>query len=338
MKRSLALWCAPLVLAGCHNSPQAIDPFLPSARVPPPSTGAAVGTPAPAPYYSAPGATAPAAGAPYTPPGGNYDYAPPANGPVGTPYQGDGNRYPADRIPMTNRGSSNRQSSNVPASKAKPDAVRSHLAAADTGEEAAATAASASVAQDTESRVVQASHAKIVKVIRSRSEPEDEAASVPAAGEQEPKKLPEPEDAVDIMDLPPAGAATIGSRSVQRVASSSGGKVIRASHSEPAAAPPTGTRPQADPFAAQRYAHSQGYKKLNGQLEYSLAERRWKLRYIPIDGDTDSYGGSVVLVGKLPDQFQAGDFVTVEGALAGGASPGEFAPAYQFEKIEPLAD
>jgi hypothetical protein len=177
-----------------------------------------------------------------------------------------------------------------------------------------------------------------VKVIRSHSEQDDEAASIPAVAEQEPRKLTEPEDAVDIMDLPPAGVATIRSRSAQRIASSSGGNVIRASHSEPAAAPSTGKRPQANPFAAQRYAHSPGYKKLNGQLEYSLADRRWKLRYIPIDGDTDSYGGSVVLVGKLPDQFQAGDFVTVEGGMAGDAAPGEFAPAYQFDKIEPLAD
>ena len=341
MSRSLALWFAPLMLAGCHNSPQAIDPFLPSARVPPPGTGA-VGTPAPAPYYSAPSATAPAAGAPYTPPGGNYDYTPPANGPVGTPYQGEPNRYPADRIPMTNRDSNNRQSSNLPAAKTKPDAIRSRLAAASSvpghADEADANAHNASVGQDSENRVVPASHTKVVKVIRSHSEQHDEAASVAAAAEQEPRKLPEPDDAVDIMDLPPAGAATIRSRSAQRIASSNSGKVIRASHTEPAAAASTGKRPQVDPFPAQRYAHSPGYKKLNGQLEYSLADRRWKLRYIPIDGDTDSYGGSVVLAGTVPQEFQAGDFVTVEGSLAGDAAPGEFAPAYQFDKIEPLAD
>ena len=341
MKRSL-LWCAPLLIAGCRNSPQAIDPFLPRTTVPPPATGAAVGTPAP--YDSPPSA----AGAPYTPPGGSYDYSQPANGPVGTPYQGETNQYPADRFPMTNRGTTNRQSSNSPASQTKPAVVRSHLAAASSAAGVQAEPAEAKpggriAEEDTENRVVQTGHSKIVKVIHSHSSQTDsgdtgETPPRSVAAQQEPRRLPATDDAVDIMDLPPARTASAGSRMAQRIASSGGGKVVRASHSEPAPRASAARSTPVEPFAAQRYAYSPGYKKLNGQLEYSLAEHRWKMRYIPIDGETDSHGGSVVLLGKLPEQFQAGDFVTVEGRLAGDAAPGEFAPPYQFDAIEPLAD
>ncbi|HUY92901.1 MAG TPA: hypothetical protein VMV10_29495 [Pirellulales bacterium] len=321
MNRSLALWCAPLLFAGCHNSPQPFDPFLP-ATVPPPATGAAAGSAAP--YYSAP------AEAPY-PSGGNYNSPPPASAPAGAPYQGETNPQPTDRWPMTKRDSSNRQSSSLPAAKAKPGAVHSHLASAsEAGDQHEQTdskqTGGGNDAEESGSRVVQANHAKIVKVIHSHSNLDGESALASAAGGEEPRKLPAADDAVDIMDLPPARSA-VGSRMAQRISPLGGGKVVRTSATEPA-----------EPSAGQRYAYSPDYKKLNGQLEYSLAERRWKLRYVPIDGETDSHGGSVVLLGKPPEGFQAGDFVTVEGRLAGEAAAGEFAPEYQFDQIEPLAD
>jgi hypothetical protein len=213
--------------------------------------------------------------------------------------------------------------------------VRSRLAAAAPAsrDEKAAASVQTAVADDSEGQVVQASHVKTVKVIRSQTEQDDEAASVAASDEQEPRRLPQADDAIDIMDLPPADNASSKARRAQRIAASSG-KIIRASHAEPALS----QRAPVEPFAAQRYAYTPGYRKLNGQLEYSLVDRRWKLRYIPIDGGTDSHGGSVVLVGELPDEFHAGDFVTVTGRLAGDAAPGEFAPAYEFDRIEPLAD
>ena len=334
MKWSLAIWCAPVLLAGCRNSPQVVDPFLPSPTVPPPGTGAATS----APYYT-PGAAPAASASPYAAPSGTYDYNQPANGPVGTPYQGEIKQYPADRIPMSNRPGGNRQSSNVPADRPKPGAIRSHLAsdadpAAQSDRAYAQPAADEGAAEAPASRVVQASHSKVVKVIHSHSSQSDQHAAAPAAAalaavEHEPRKLPASEDAVDIMDLPPARTASAGAQQARRIASGASSKVIRATHVEPAAT--SGTSPR-------RYAYSADYTKLNGQLEYSLAERRWKLRYIPIDGDTDAHGGSVVLVGKVPEGFEAGEFVTVAGRLAGGAAPGEFAPGYQFDTIEPLAD
>lgn len=83
-----------------------------------------------------------------------------------------------------------------------------------------------------------------------------------------------------------------------------------------------------------RYGYDPEYRWLQGQLEYSQIDRSWKLRYIPIDGHTDRFGGSVVLDAPSLDDYQPGDFVTVEGAVAGGTSAGGFAPLYRTASIE----
>ena len=43
------------------------------------------------------------------------------------------------------------------------------------------------------------------------------------------------------------------------------------------------------------YGYDANYAWLQGQLEYSDATKQWKLRYVPVSGPTDKYGGSVVL-------------------------------------------
>jgi hypothetical protein len=93
----------------------------------------------------------------------------------------------------------------------------------------------------------------------------------------------------------------------------------------------------AQPATASRYAQSADYASLSGRLEYSQSTQRWKLRYIPIDGQTDQYGGSVVLDGPaLLANFNPGDFVTVQGTIAGkGADGRSFAPTYELRNIEP---
>jgi hypothetical protein len=91
--------------------------------------------------------------------------------------------------------------------------------------------------------------------------------------------------------------------------------------------------------AEQSYAHTPNYRNLRGRLEYSQSLRRWKLRYIPIDGQTDAYGGSMTL-GDFPAlaSYQPGDMVAVRGRLAGGntASDG-FSRRYEVESIAPLS-
>jgi hypothetical protein len=85
-----------------------------------------------------------------------------------------------------------------------------------------------------------------------------------------------------------------------------------------------------------RHAYDADYTRLTGQLEYSQFSDRWKLRYIPIDGDTDDFGGSVILADNpLLDSFQPGDFVSVDGALADQTREGgNFSPTYRVDRIE----
>jgi len=72
---------------------------------------------------------------------------------------------------------------------------------------------------------------------------------------------------------------------------------------------------QENPPRIARYGHSQDYAQLRGQLEYVAKDRVWKLRYIPIHGQQDAYGGQFTLSeGAKLEAFQAGDYVTVEGS------------------------
>jgi hypothetical protein len=87
------------------------------------------------------------------------------------------------------------------------------------------------------------------------------------------------------------------------------------------------------------FDYARDYGALRGRLEYSQSSRQWKLRYIPIDGATDSYGGSVILPSSPAlSAFKAGDLVAVRGSLAGqNAATRGFSPLYELESIEPLA-
>jgi hypothetical protein len=88
------------------------------------------------------------------------------------------------------------------------------------------------------------------------------------------------------------------------------------------------------------YGYDGNYAWLQGQLEYSQAAKQWKLRYIPIDGPTDQYGGSVVLAGTPAlNGSRAGDFVSVKGQLdSGRTSQGSFAPQYRVTNVDRLSD
>jgi hypothetical protein len=89
-----------------------------------------------------------------------------------------------------------------------------------------------------------------------------------------------------------------------------------------------------------RYGYASDYAWLQGRLEHSQANNRWKLRYIPVDGETDAYGGSVIL--ENPEELgdlAAGDFVRVRGILLEGEQDTvSFAPAYRISQLQPLAD
>jgi hypothetical protein len=90
--------------------------------------------------------------------------------------------------------------------------------------------------------------------------------------------------------------------------------------------------------SAGGYGYDPQYHWLKGKLEYSESSRSWRLRYIPPDGNTDGYGGSVVLANNSQlAGLQPGDAVIAQGALgAGGASQGSFAPQYNLQHIQKL--
>jgi hypothetical protein len=137
---------------------------------------------------------------------------------------------------------------------------------------------------------------------------------------------------------PPTNTSSGGFRPV--------GSANRARHddeqaSEPSVAPARTTRsPRSAPTlfesSSSKYSYDRNYGRLSGQLEHSRAEDRWKLRYIPIDGDTDEYGGSVVLSGDgVLDGFKAGEYVTVTGSIEqAGSGSRSFAPNYRVDQVE----
>ncbi len=94
------------------------------------------------------------------------------------------------------------------------------------------------------------------------------------------------------------------------------------------------------PHTAEMYGHHDQYLWLRGRIEYSSIDKRWKLRYIPLDaaeGRIDNYGGSVVLVEteKL-SAFESGDFVMVRGRVGEQSTSKGFAPLYHVEQVSPL--
>jgi hypothetical protein len=180
MRWPAAMAFAAVLAAGCHRTPQALDPFLPSTRIPPPPTGAATGAPDanyinPAPPYSGaspaypPQGVAPAAGSNglFAPPGGNpYQQSAP------TPAPADGGFGPVP-APINH-------SSSAPAGRDGTDSRGTRLV-------------SHEVMDDNKA----ANHVTTVDEEPSAVYEHGEAAPMPAASK------PTASQAIDIMDLPP---------------------------------------------------------------------------------------------------------------------------------------
>lgn len=91
--------------------------------------------------------------------------------------------------------------------------------------------------------------------------------------------------------------------------------------------------------ARSRYGYDPQYRWLRGRLEFSSIDRQWRLRYIPLDGETDEFGGSVLLEDSPAlDHFRPGDYVTVHGELDDGvAEDGTlYDPLYYVDHAAPL--
>jgi len=176
----------------------------------------------------------------------------------------------------------------------------------------------------------------------------------------QPRRINLPSNVIDIMDLPPkrTGSSSVAPSGVRSNNSPYGAGTIPAGASTPvhrdssvrqASAisevgnPYSGRRPQANkPVsfadstqpATSRYGHAENHVWLKGRLEYSQARRLWKLRYIPIDGQADQFGGSVILrKTSLISGFERGDYVQVNGRLLENTASSDYAPEYELTQI-----
>jgi hypothetical protein len=144
---------------------------------------------------------------------------------------------------------------------------------------------------------------------------------------------------VDIMDLPPvgsrSGATAPAPKSDVRFASAE----IPLEDSPSRDSTPRRVAGAAPVSPQGRYGYDPDYRWLKGKLDFSEIDRRWRLRYIPIDGSTDEFGGSVILsAGSLQEGYKRGDFVEVHGALGAPAAGDDtgYAPEFEVRQIAPL--
>jgi hypothetical protein len=145
---------------------------------------------------------------------------------------------------------------------------------------------------------------------------------------------------VDILDLPRASGGADATRGA--AASGNAGSVRLASGAESL---PSATDAKAadsvaktaNASAAALYGYEPNYAWLRGKLEYSQVDRQWKLRYIPVEGDNDDYGGSVVLSNSAAlSGYERGDLVEVHGRVQSQQAKKGFAPLYEVADIKPL--
>jgi len=154
----------------------------------------------------------------------------------------------------------------------------------------------------------------------------------------------------DIADLPPVHSSAVASAglrhsgsqfsSTAKPASQTGSPIVASASARTEASGNVNLATYEEPVRetqAANYGHAADYSWLKGRLEYSASRKEWKLRYLRIDGaQTDQYGGSVVLSSSnLLQSFQPGEYVTVQGRIAGEAGgAGSFAPNYNVTRVE----
>lgn len=365
MRRAFALLVAVTVLAGCKGSGTLppLDPFGRTIVEPPPTGAAAIQPPsaavapgptqgaaaapaaAPAPPSSTGATPATPASAPgYAPPGGNYEF----NGkpedeprPMAAATPGDRISIPVDARDLSKQPSAlaGGPSDEVWASGIADKADKS------AGAPSSASGRSPIALAGSSSPSSIAGREPIVRTIPPR--PSDSAGAAsgqsqvpqPAAPRNEPAELPQDDSVINIMDLPAAGA----SRQARGVLGDEGVRLVSAIEPvEPSS--PSGAAADsatANAFSVKaRYDRASDYGWLRGQLEYSQIDQRWKLRYIPVYGEMDDYGGSVLITNVAAlSGYERGDFVEIHGQLdASSTDDRHFTPEYEVRQIQHLAN
>lgn len=155
--------------------------------------------------------------------------------------------------------------------------------------------------------------------------------SRPAPAEAVPSSNAVPTRVVNIVDLPrvPGTAPASGFRTVSATEPVDGADSVVPAVAEQS----VGTFAPSD----GNYGFDPSYTWLRGKLEYSQVDRQWKLRYIPVEGDTDQYGGSVVIINEMAlAGCERGEFVAVRGRIAREGQDHGFAPLYEVTALDRL--
>ncbi|MBN2474088.1 MAG: hypothetical protein JXB62_05750 [Pirellulales bacterium] len=358
MKRLLLPVTLALALTGCANQqPPTANPFVGPTTVPPPGTNT-YSNGAPNSYY--PGA--PNITFPQTSP---TQAAPPVNQ---QPLPGNGGSQYAPPAGGYNYRSSSRQSLSVPtparsASRVSPPSftepqptraaegtttLAADLVPEPMDDTTAAARQENPAAIDLAAETL-AGRQRVVRTLQPRSQAqaaEAEQVAIPrpalGAAPREPRLLDVAEDAIDIMDLPAASASS-ASGGTQSKSAAQGFRLVsgaEASGQSSEVATAVGfSKPKTDPpqtrSAAQvSYGHASDYAWIRGKLEYSQIDRQWKLRYIPVEGETDDFGGSVVVSNPSAlTGHERGDFVEIAGRLVDREVKKGFAPTYEVSTV-----
>ena len=314
-----AMFFLAAIFAGCQHP--AVDPFFGQQTVPPPATGAVIGSSTETPpgdgYYSDT-TPSPAADSDYAPPGGSFEFAG-DRGEGSTSRTAGGFRPPSgSRVSTTEAEADDPtpRASGIPVRSINPDDRFPGRRLDDSDSEFGRPTLDNSQASRTAptSRVVSRTRSALAK-----------------SGLDEPQRFPAEEaDVRDLLELPEVRSDHSGFRRTTpaRTASFTGGRGDAGGRGD-------GSQAATSTDVGSSYGYHPQYKWLRGKLEYSQSARRWKLRYIPISGATDEYGGSVVLdSSRSMDEYRPGDFVTVHGAVTGEtSSSGGFAPSFRVERI-----
>jgi hypothetical protein len=335
MMRPLALVFAAMLVAGCRAPNGSMDPFLGRQTVPPPGTGVASSPPGNA-YYQAPRSStvtpgpAPAGDGRFVPSDGAYNYG------------GSAAARPATTPAAAQPARLGNTASNATASRLNAGGapVRS-LTPADRAP------------TNPGSRLQNASPPGSFQVNNNPGLPATTASR--RLGTTPPSSMPRPIDnapATDINDLPRRSsrsgsssdpASSSGSTNGFRPAGSTSKRVSyerQSDESDEEGNQMTLRTPRRETLTRASstgdYSHAPDYQWVKGRLEYSRIDDRWKLRYIPINGDTDEYGGSVVLLGsRMMEGYKPGELVTAYGTVDASESAESrgFAPPYRLDRI-----
>jgi hypothetical protein len=317
--------------SGCQSPSAPFDPFLAGrTTIPPPSTAAAPA--AAAPYYPA----APAADAPPT------IYTPPGSTPAAVP--ATQNYLPRSGMSFPQSQASPAPGNTTLASTAAPSISSSNATSIAPATQPASAAVDSTVKQASFSRAdVPSSPPSVVRIPTQQAAapnqlPPNGAAQPLASALRSADQRAAAAQLPELGDFPRPTAVTNGGFRANTSPPAARATNATAAAQAPGAKPPQPASPVASSTPSTNvpgYGYDEKYQRLQGKLEFSQSQQRWKLRYIPIDGETDTFGGSVVLPeSEKLNGFTAGDFVVVQGRLNTARGPADgFSPPYLIERV-----